>query len=210
VGVWAIRRRGDDDLFNRRAEVLLRIGAFGEEAGGFDDDIGADRSQSISRDLWSLKTLKLFLPRRSCHQCACVVRQIAEDGVVLQRCARVFASVTSLTATKLNDTIAVEGKSFQGFQDQRSREIDWASVGADIVVESTGLFTKGPMRRSTSARRLKRSSSPRLRMAQTPPSSSASTTRLTIRRRTTSFPTPPAPPTVSPSCQVSPGNLRHQ
>ena len=32
-------------------------------------------------------------------------------------------------------------------------ELDWASVGASIVVESTGLFTKGPMRASIFAER---------------------------------------------------------
>jgi len=45
--------------------------------------------------------------------------------------------------THTDDTISVEGKSFKSIQDQRSRRIDWASVGADIVVESTGLFTVG-------------------------------------------------------------------
>jgi len=35
------------------------------------------------------------------------------------------------------------GQELQSIQDQRSRGIDWASVGADIVVESTGLFTVG-------------------------------------------------------------------
>src|SRR5207253_9291640 len=38
---------------------------------------------------------------------------------------------------------AVEGKSFKVFKTKDPAEIDWASVGADIVVESTGLFTKG-------------------------------------------------------------------
>src|SRR5437764_7032456 len=45
--------------------------------------------------------------------------------------------------THTDDTIAVEGKSFQVFKTKDSAEINWASVGADIVVESTGLFTKG-------------------------------------------------------------------
>src|SRR5260370_13995150 len=42
-----------------------------------------------------------------------------------------------------DDTIAVEGRSFKVFKVKDPAEIDWASVGADIVVESTGLFTKG-------------------------------------------------------------------
>src|SRR5712675_778946 len=45
--------------------------------------------------------------------------------------------------THTEDTIAVEGKSFKVFKTKDPAEIDWASVGADIVVESTGLFTKG-------------------------------------------------------------------
>jgi len=46
--------------------------------------------------------------------------------------------------THTADSIAVEGKSFKVFKTKDPAEIDWASVGADIVVESTGLFTKGP------------------------------------------------------------------
>src|SRR5260370_25925699 len=45
--------------------------------------------------------------------------------------------------THTDDSIAVEGKSFKVFKTKDPGEIDWASVGADIVVESTGLFTKG-------------------------------------------------------------------
>jgi glyceraldehyde 3-phosphate dehydrogenase len=45
--------------------------------------------------------------------------------------------------THSGDSIAVEGKSFKVFKTKDPVEIDWASVGADIVVESTGLFTKG-------------------------------------------------------------------
>jgi glyceraldehyde 3-phosphate dehydrogenase len=41
------------------------------------------------------------------------------------------------------DTIAVDGKHFKVFKVRDPGEIDWASVGAEIVVESTGLFTKG-------------------------------------------------------------------
>src|SRR3984893_2680664 len=45
--------------------------------------------------------------------------------------------------THTDDSIAVEGKSFKVFKTKDPGEIDWASVGADIVVESTDLFTKG-------------------------------------------------------------------
>jgi len=42
-----------------------------------------------------------------------------------------------------DDSIAVDGKSIRVFKVKDPAEIDWASVGAEIVVESTGLFTKG-------------------------------------------------------------------
>src|ERR1700730_17600336 len=44
--------------------------------------------------------------------------------------------------THTDDSIAVDGKSFKGFRTKDPAEIDWPSVGADIVIESTGLFTK--------------------------------------------------------------------
>ena len=46
--------------------------------------------------------------------------------------------------THTDDSITVEGESFKVFKVKDPGELDWASVGAEIVVESTGLFTKGP------------------------------------------------------------------
>jgi len=48
------------------------------------------------------------------------------------------------TITYTDDTISIEGKAIKVFKVKDPAEINWASVGADIVVESTGLFTKGP------------------------------------------------------------------
>jgi glyceraldehyde 3-phosphate dehydrogenase len=45
--------------------------------------------------------------------------------------------------THTDDSIAVDGKSFKVFRVKDPAELDWTSVGASIVVESTGLFTKG-------------------------------------------------------------------
>ncbi len=45
--------------------------------------------------------------------------------------------------THTDDSIAVEGKSFKVFKTKDPGEIDWASEGANIVVESTGPFTSG-------------------------------------------------------------------
>ncbi|HTS11023.1 MAG TPA: type I glyceraldehyde-3-phosphate dehydrogenase [Candidatus Limnocylindrales bacterium] len=50
----------------------------------------------------------------------------------------------SNNVTHTDDTISVDGKSFKVFKVKDPAELDWASVGASIVVESTGLFTKGP------------------------------------------------------------------
>jgi glyceraldehyde 3-phosphate dehydrogenase len=45
--------------------------------------------------------------------------------------------------THTDDSIAVDGKAFKVFRVKDPAELDWASVGATIVIESTGLFTKG-------------------------------------------------------------------
>jgi glyceraldehyde 3-phosphate dehydrogenase len=45
--------------------------------------------------------------------------------------------------THTDASIAVDGKSFQVFKVKDPAELDWSSLGAQIVVESTGLFTKG-------------------------------------------------------------------
>src|SRR5271169_936756 len=45
--------------------------------------------------------------------------------------------------THTDDTISVDGKAFKVFRVKDPAEIDWTSVGAQIVVESTGIFTKG-------------------------------------------------------------------
>jgi glyceraldehyde 3-phosphate dehydrogenase len=45
--------------------------------------------------------------------------------------------------THTENSIAVDGRSFQVFKVKDPGEIDWSSLGAQIVVESTGLFTKG-------------------------------------------------------------------
>ncbi|HXN26120.1 MAG TPA: type I glyceraldehyde-3-phosphate dehydrogenase, partial [Candidatus Acidoferrales bacterium] len=49
--------------------------------------------------------------------------------------------------THSDDTIAVDGKSIKVFRVKDPAELDWSSVGATIVVESTGLFTDGPSAR---------------------------------------------------------------
>ena len=47
------------------------------------------------------------------------------------------------TVTHTDNSISVDGKSFSVFKVKDPAELDWPSVGAEIVVESTGLFTTG-------------------------------------------------------------------
>ena len=49
--------------------------------------------------------------------------------------------------THTDESIAVDGKSIKVFRVKDPAELDWSSVGATIVVESTGLFTDGPSAR---------------------------------------------------------------
>jgi glyceraldehyde 3-phosphate dehydrogenase len=44
--------------------------------------------------------------------------------------------------THTDDSISVDGKGLQVFRVKDPAQLDWASVGASIVVESSGLFTK--------------------------------------------------------------------
>jgi glyceraldehyde 3-phosphate dehydrogenase len=45
--------------------------------------------------------------------------------------------------THTQDSIGVDGRAFRVFKVKDPGELDWASVGATVVVESTGLFTSG-------------------------------------------------------------------
>jgi glyceraldehyde 3-phosphate dehydrogenase len=45
--------------------------------------------------------------------------------------------------THTDDSLTVDGKTVKVFRTKDPSEIDWPSVGAQIVVESTGIFTKG-------------------------------------------------------------------
>jgi glyceraldehyde 3-phosphate dehydrogenase len=46
--------------------------------------------------------------------------------------------------THTADTITVGGRTLRVFKVKDPAELDWASVGAQVVVESTGLYTSGP------------------------------------------------------------------
>jgi glyceraldehyde 3-phosphate dehydrogenase len=51
------------------------------------------------------------------------------------------------TVTHTDNSISVDGKSIRVFKVKDPAELDWPSVGAEIVIESTGLFTSGPAAR---------------------------------------------------------------
>src|SRR5918911_976292 len=43
--------------------------------------------------------------------------------------------------TSTEDKIAVDGKAFKAFALRDPKELPWADLGADVVLESTGIFT---------------------------------------------------------------------
>ena len=45
--------------------------------------------------------------------------------------------------TSTDNSITVDGDEIRVFSERDPAKIDWASVGAEIVIESTGLFTSG-------------------------------------------------------------------
>ncbi len=45
------------------------------------------------------------------------------------------------TITATEDSIVIDGKAMKVFAERDPAKLDWASVGAEVVVESTGLFT---------------------------------------------------------------------
>jgi glyceraldehyde 3-phosphate dehydrogenase len=51
------------------------------------------------------------------------------------------------------DSITVDGKTIKVFAERDPAKLDWASVGAEIVVESTGFFTDGSKAKAHLGRR---------------------------------------------------------
>src|SRR5437879_13316337 len=83
--VGAICRGGDDHFFHGSAEMLFGVNAFGEEAGGFDDDIGSDRSPIDFGGILGLDDFEaLVLAGDGIFVMRLFVRMITVDGIVLQ------------------------------------------------------------------------------------------------------------------------------
>src|SRR4029077_19450050 len=84
-GIGAVGGSGDDNFFHGRAQMLLGIGAFGEEAGGFDDDVRADGGPIDFGGILHFENFEAAaIDGDGVFSIRDVVRQIAEDGVVLQ------------------------------------------------------------------------------------------------------------------------------
>ena len=69
------------------------------------------------------------------------------------------------------NAIVVDGTSIPVFAERDPANLPWASVGATVVVESTGIFTSPTMLASTSTPERRRSSSPHPPRARTSRSS---------------------------------------
>ena len=94
------------------------------------------------------------------------------------------------------DFITVDGKKIKVFAEQDPAKLDWASVGAQVVVESTGRFTDATRPRPTSQGTVKKV------IISAPANNEDITIVLGVNEdkydppSTTSSPTPPAPPTA--------------
>ena len=78
--------RGNDHFLHRAADVLARVGAFGEQAGGFDDDRRADGGPVELRRILDLENLEaLAVDGDRVVRVGDLVRQIAEDRIVFQQ-----------------------------------------------------------------------------------------------------------------------------
>jgi hypothetical protein len=82
-------RRGDDDLLGAAVDVGLGLGRVGEEAGGLDDDVGADLAP-VELGRVALGEDRIDLPSDGDRVVVVgdVAVEAAEDRVVLEQVAR--------------------------------------------------------------------------------------------------------------------------
>ena len=97
------------------------------------------------------------------------------------------------------DTIHVAGRAIKVLATKNPGELPWKSLGADYVIESTGLFTDADKAKAhIDGRRQARSSSPPPPRARTSRSCMGVNDDQYDPATTTSSPTPPAPRTAWP------------
>ena len=100
--------------------------------------------------------------------------------------------------TSGDDFISVDGKKIKVWAERDPAKLDWASVGAQIVIESTGHFTDGAKATAPLGATVKKV------IISAPASNEDITLLLGVNQdkynppRTTSSPTPAAPPTAWP------------
>ncbi len=92
--------------------------------------------------------------------------------------------------------LVVDGRAIKVIAERDPAAIPWKDLGANIVIESTGLFTDGTKAKAHFIGGAKRSSSPPRPKTRISPSYWASIMTSTTLKPTTSYPTPPAPPTA--------------
>src|SRR6266700_6150202 len=102
--------RGDNHFFHRRAKVFLRVNALGEEAGRFHNNVRADGRPIDLGGVLHLENLKaLTIHGDGVIRVRDVVRQIAEDGVVLQKVREGLRIGDVVDGDKLNVLVVERG-----------------------------------------------------------------------------------------------------
>ena len=101
---------GDDDFFNGRAEVCLGLGAVSKVAGGFDDDLRADRSPGELGGVALGPYLDLFaVDGDEVIAGGDFVLQVAQDRVVLEQVSQRCRAGEVIYGNKIDFFIAKRG-----------------------------------------------------------------------------------------------------
>src|SRR5208337_3451483 len=99
--VFVGRRSCNNDLLHRATQMLLRQLSLSELPGGLDDDLRAHRFPIELRRVFLAKT-RMFLPSTLIESAVAeiLLGRLPRMESYFSRCASVFGSVRSLTATK--------------------------------------------------------------------------------------------------------------
>src|SRR6266849_5586302 len=84
--VFILRGGGDDDFLHAAAQMFLSVSGVGEPAGGFNDDLGSDGIPWQGGGVFLFEDLNDFaVDRNTVGAGGDFVRQVAEDGIVLEQ-----------------------------------------------------------------------------------------------------------------------------